>query len=120
MDVRFACVLAVAAAVVGGCSSTSDDSRATCEAVTIDRFKELTIVEESVLATPRSLNATAGPWSFRHAIENMTPPGADPGDFVRGWLSSWVGTKEVNGFSTDRPTEERDGQMRHLIVCPWL
>jgi hypothetical protein len=86
--------------------------------VTIDRFKELTIVDESVVKDLRAKNARGGPWSFRYAIESMAPPGTDPGDLVLNWLMQWVVLEDFNGVKLDR--EPRDFAMISLIICPWL
>lgn len=123
--VRISCAVAAATALGVvlsglGCTSEATDPVTQCEAETVESLKEMVVVEEGVLSSPRALNANDGVWSFRHAIENMAPAHLAPGDFVHQWLVNWVTTKEVNGFRTDRPTEERDATMRHLVVCPWL
>ena len=104
-----------------GCSS-SEDAGATpeCTPATVDRFKELVVVDEGVLSDPRSKNATAGAWSFRHHIEQLMPQGADASEFVTSWLDGWASTRLVNGFALDRPNEYRDAAMKSVVVCPWL
>lgn len=101
------------------CSSSSDDGdgAASCD-VPIDRFKELMIVEESVVNDPRASNTLNGPWSFRHALEGILPPAADHSEFIISWLQNWVLTTEVNGFKTDR--ESRAEEMNRILLCPWL
>lgn len=111
---------AVVATAAVACSSNTEAGVDSCESEPIDTFKELLIVDEDVLADPRSQNATTGPWSFRHAVENMAPPGTDPGEFVRSWFLSWGGSRTFNGFTLDLQGEEREANMQRLLVCPWL
>jgi len=112
----------VAAVCAAACSSSSEDgpTGAPCADVNVDRFKELMIVEPAVLDDARAKNATGGVWSFRHAVENMTPPGADTSEFVRSWLLHWVEATYINGYALDEPGELRDAAMNDLIICPWL
>lgn len=115
----FPVVAVVAAVTAVACSSGGDDvATATCSSVAVDRFKELMIVEESVVSDPRSRNEVDGPWSFRHQIESITPAGADKSRFILSWLENWVTTTELNGFKTD--LEPRNEDMNARLVCPWL
>ncbi len=100
-------------------TTSPSEQIAACEAgMTIDRFKELVVVEDSVTNDPRSLNGRNGPWSFRYALESMMPVGADPTAFVNEWLDTWANTTRVNGFQTD--IESRASGMQDTLVCPWL
>lgn len=90
-----------------------------CDAIVIDDFKELVIVDEAVLRDARTLNATGGTWSFRHAVEAMVPMGVDAGEFVRSWLVEWVTLKTFNSYTLDRPNEARAGDMTQRVLCPW-
>lgn len=112
-------LFAVATAVAAAACSSSEESApaATCD-VQIDRFKELIVVEESVVTDARARNDLNGPWSFRHAIEGVMPEGADKSKFILSWLDNWVTTTEVNGFKTD--LESRVEEMNLRLVCPWL
>lgn len=101
-------------------ASTPEPARSTCEDEPIERLKELIVVDDAVIEDARAHNGTAGPWSFRHVVENLTPEGRDPGELVRRWLDQWVTVKELNGSPVDRPSEQRDGEMKRLILCPWL
>lgn len=83
--------------------------------LSIDRFKELIIVEPSVVEDARARNDVDGPWSFRHLIEEMTPPGASPSDFVLTWLRSLEETSRINLF--DVPSRQRANER---LLCPWL
>ena len=109
----------VALGGVGGCSSSSGSTDAveTCD-VQVDAFKELIVVEPSVIDDSRAKNEPAGGWSFRHAVESMTPAGVSPSAFVRGWLHTWVDTSAFNGQALDH--EPRNAEMNNLILCPWL
>lgn len=86
--------------------------------VQVDRFKELVIVDDAVMGDARARNATNGAWSFRHAIESMTPVSATASDFVLGWLKDWEQRKSFNGAPLDR--EPRDYGLRATLLCPWL
>lgn len=113
------CLLSVALAGSAGCSSGNDTANA-CEEENVDKFKELVVVEESVLTDARAKNATSGAWSFRHVIENMAPEGTDASEFVATWLNSWRDVKSLNGVPTDRANEERGQLLDEKLVCPWL
>jgi hypothetical protein len=115
----FVRVLAATAAVVAvACSQAKDDAPASSCDVSVDAFKELMVVDDSVIGDPRSKNALNGPWSFRHAIEGVMPEGANRSKFILSWLYNWVNTTEINGFKTD--LESRVEEMNTRLVCPWL
>jgi hypothetical protein len=65
--------------------------------------KELVITDGSVVNDGRASNAaTERPWSFRFLMEQMTPAGSDPPDFVAAWLAELERTNAaVNGFPVD-------------------
>jgi hypothetical protein len=120
---RFALAVACCAVIVPGvlaCSSTPAEVPDACADIVVDEFKELLVVDEGVLADPRSKNGTLGHWSFRYLVENMVPAGMDPSAFVLEWLTEWDTVKQINGFPTDRPNELRGGQLMDRIICPWL
>lgn len=105
------------------CSSSSEgetSATADCSSVTIDRFKELIVVDEGVLGDARAKNATGGAWSFRRQIEHLMPEGGDASTFVTSWLTGWVSTQTLNGYPLDRPGETRDAAMQTVVLCPWL
>lgn len=99
-----------------GCSGDEPSASppATCD-VHVDRFKELVIVDESVIGDARAKNANAGTWSFRHAVEQMVPAGMSSSDFVGRWLEQWSRATRVNA-STVAPRP----QVRSKLICPWL
>ncbi len=112
----------LSASIAAGCSSKSDSQSSTASdcGIAIDRFKELSIVDDAVITDPRSRNDIDGKWSFRHAVESAMPDGANPSEFVLGWLEDWISTAEVNGFQIDRNLESRTAQINALLICPWL
>ncbi|WP_437954347.1 carboxypeptidase-like regulatory domain-containing protein [Sorangium sp. So ce119] len=65
----------------------------------VDPYKEIAIIDPSVTQDARASNATGGPWSFRYLIEQMTPSGVDPADFVAEWLEG-LQPLTVNGYPT--------------------
>ena len=73
----------------------------------VDPYKELVIVDASVVLDARASNATGGTWSFRWAVEQLTPPGPSASSMVERWLRSFrldgVGGRRVD----DRPGVDR-------------
>ena len=112
--------LLLGSACSSGSSAPPPGVQPSCLKREVDRFKELIVVEPSVLGDARSQNATGGAWSFRHAIEAMVPDGTSPSDFVMKWLTEWVTLTELNGFPLDRKFEERNFEMNRRVICPWL
>ena len=118
-----AAAVALGSMVALGCSSSAKDaptdvgSTSDC-AVTIDRFKELVIVDDAVVTDARSKNATAGPWSFHTLLKAVIPQGGNPNEFISAWLDDWANTSAVNGFATD--VESRAVGLNQHLVCPWL
>lgn len=105
--------MALFVAVGSPACSSSEDGKKTCAEVKIDRFKELLVVEPSVVSDARSANATNGPWSFRHMMESLA--GGEASDFVIKWATQFGTSETVNGFAV-RPRPETT----HRFICPWL
>ena len=67
--------------------------------------KELVITDLSVTTDARTSDAGDGPWSFRGLMEQMTPTGMDPADFIEAWINEFRAPppngKLVNGFPVD-------------------
>ena len=108
-----------------GCSSDAAPSTAASAAsancaVTIDRFKELMIVDDAVIGDARARNDQDGHWSFRHAVEEMLPAGMSPSAFVDAWMAEWAPEKTINGFLVDRTREWRNVGVNTVWACPWL
>jgi hypothetical protein len=76
-----------------------------CSGAKIDRFKELLIVDDTVMGDLRATNAEDGPWSFRRQMERLA--GANVSDFTLAWLATW------------RTVEPRPA-IDAALVCPWL
>ncbi|GAC1351038.1 MAG: hypothetical protein NVS3B20_00360 [Polyangiales bacterium] len=112
-----------AALAMGACSSSAvgNSESPTCQSVMkVERFKELIIVDDSVIRDARTLNAKDGAWSFRSAMERAAPAGQDAGDFTLSWLQGWVASNQLNSYPLDRVGEERADAMQQRIICPWL
>jgi hypothetical protein len=113
--------LLVALECISSCSSTPPPDP--CTSVPVDDFKELMIVDPSVVDDARAKNATDGPWSFRHVVESIAPQGMDAGDFVRKWFLEWVTSTTFNGYplySGDETPTSRLTSMNQLVLCPWM
>lgn len=113
--------LVVVLECMSSCSSTPPPDP--CTTTTIDDFKELMVVNPSVVDDPRAKNATDGPWSFRHVVESVAPQGVKPEEFVRKWLTEWVTTTTFNGYSlftSDETPTSRLTTMNQLVLCPWM
>ncbi|WP_394841507.1 hypothetical protein LZC95_31085 [Pendulispora brunnea] len=114
-------VLLVCTAISAACSSTSDPKvNNSCTNVSVDELKELVVIDEAVLSDGRAKNGTTGAWSFRHAVQNLSPQDMDAGEFVRDWFVHWVSETEFNGYPLDRPNEDRVLGMNQHVLCPWL
>ena len=107
------------AAAVGACSS-SESTDNSCSGEQVDKFKELIVVDDSVLQDARTLNASDGPWSFRYVVEQVAPQGMDTSDFVTAWLTNWVTPTQLNGYPLDLPNEGRARNMQTYVICPWI
>jgi hypothetical protein len=113
------CFLAVPAIIACGSGSTASapaDPLAQCT-IQVQRFKELSIVDEAVMNDDRASNAKDGVWSFRYALEQIMG-GSDPSEYILAWTENWADTTQVNGFPTD--VESRASGIHDFLVCPWL
>lgn len=97
-------------------TSTSTSGGPACS-VTIDRWKELLVINRSVLADRRASNDVDGaPWSFRTRVEELAGTVADAPAFVDAWLSEWRTRTSVGGDGapvTPRPAVDV------VILQPW-
>ena len=117
----FASVAALTLAFTPSCSSAPPPDP--CAGIAVDDFKELMIVDDSVVSDARTKNASDGPWSFRHVIESLAPPNMDPGEFVRKWFLEWVTTTTFNGYklyTADETATSRLDTMNSEVLCPWM
>jgi len=111
--------IAPVASLTGLAADTIQDfsCSGTCAAATnIDPARELVITADSVVSSPRASNAgtTAGPWSFRAMIEQMTPVGVDPSDFLDSWLTQFSSVSTFNGF----PVSSRNTALLNWPLLP--
>jgi probable HAF family extracellular repeat protein len=85
----------------------------TPQAPSIDVYKELVIVDSSVVLDSRGSNGADGTWSFRRTAERLTPPGVAAPALVEGWLRAFRAS-EVGG----RTVDDRPGVDRLLALWP--
>src|SRR5919106_3421003 len=85
-------------------SHDPEDGEASPVTIEIDPYRELFIVDPSVVLDSRASSASNGPWSFRRLVAQLAGPGTDPAAFVEAWLRS-MRTTSLNGF----PLEDRLG-----------
>lgn len=72
--------------------------------VAIDPYRELVIVDPSVVNDARASNANAGTWSFRRTVQRLAGSDEAGSRMVEAWLRSYR-QKTLNGF----PLEDRAG-----------
>jgi len=110
---RFACL----AVLVGlGCacgSAPSGQPPPPSQVADVDVYKELVIVDSSVVLDARASNATDGVWSFRRTVERLAPSGVSASAVVERWLRSFR-AREVAG----RRVDDRAGVDRLLASWP--
>jgi probable HAF family extracellular repeat protein len=73
----------------------------------VDVYKELVVVDSSVVLDARASNADDGAWSFRRAMERLTPSGMSAPGLVEAWLRSFRATQIAGRAVDDRPGVER-------------
>jgi probable HAF family extracellular repeat protein len=87
----------------GGTGGGSAPDGGQAQLPSIDPYKELVVVDSSVVLDARASNAADGAWSFRRTVEQLTPQGITAVALVENWLRSFraadVGGKPVD----DRP-----------------
>src|SRR6184192_1506164 len=76
----------------------------------IDPYRELVIVDSSVVLDARASN---GAWSFRRTVERLAPPGMTAPRVVENWLKSFRAS-DVAG----RPVDDRPGADALLASWP--
>jgi probable HAF family extracellular repeat protein len=111
-----ACACAI---LIAGCGRTDAPTTSslppdqTPQPPSVDPYKELIIVDASVVLDARASNAIGGPWSFRWIVEQLTPPGLSGSSLVERWLRSFR-LDEVEG----RRVDDRPGVDRLLSSWP--
>lgn len=85
--------------------------------ITVDRWKELLVINRSVLTDKRAANDTAGaPWSFRSRMEELAGSSDEAPALVQGWLAEWTTRTSVGeGAAPVTPRPSVDA----VIVAPW-
>src|SRR4051794_21522417 len=66
----------------------------------IDPYKELVIVDSTIVLDARGSNESGGAWSFRRAVERLTPQGSSSPRLVENWLRSFRAS-EIAGRAVD-------------------
>jgi hypothetical protein len=94
-----------------------------CPGATVDRWKELLIVEPSVVQDSRARNEADAPWSFRRRLEDLAGAPA-AGDLAWTWLTSWRWGYTVSA-EPGLPTAPRVAVsprpgIDSELLCPWL
>lgn len=116
-------ILAVACACGGGGGSGSAGGGPSSGApapdggpaplASVDPYKEMVVVDSSVVLDPRASNASGGAWSFRRRAEELAPSGVSPARLVERWLRSFR-LAEVGG----RAVDDRPGVDQLLTAWP--
>ncbi|MDB4937281.1 MAG: hypothetical protein JWP87_4253 [Labilithrix sp.] len=102
----------------GGSStpSSADGAAPTCD-VKLDRWKELLVINRSVLLDRRAKNDVAGaPWSFRTRLEELAGSPDDAPALAAAWLDEWKTRTSVGADGapvTPRPAVE------DVLLAPW-
>ena len=94
-----------------------------CPSGAVDRWKELLIVDPSVISSERANNAQPqAPWSFRTRLEQLAGPSA--ADLALGWLNQWRWVDSV-AVTPGIPSAARVAvaprpSVDSVLLCPWL
>jgi hypothetical protein len=102
----------------------SPNPPAACPSVSVDRFRELMLVDPSVIGDSRAQNsADDHTWSFRQRLEDLNADPAAAGPLADAWLDQWKSLTEVP-VSTDPaaasiPITPRPS-VDQVLRCPWL
>lgn len=85
----------------GGSIADAGTDAGTAQLPSVDPFKELLVVDSSVVLDARASNATDGAWSFRHTVEQLAGSAAPA--FVERWLRTFRGAAVAGRAVDDRP-----------------
>jgi hypothetical protein len=96
-----------------------------CPGPTVDRWKELLIIDPSVVQDSRARNDAAdGPWSFRRHLEELAGDRASAGDLAWTWLNSWRWGYSVSALpgiaNAPRVAVTPRSSVDTELLCPWL
>jgi hypothetical protein len=96
-----------------------------CPGRAVDRWKELLIIDRSVMADALARNESAdAPWSFRRRLEDLAGGTDRAAELAYAWLGQWRSLTSVS-ISAGAPSGARvaviprptvDGE----LLCPWL
>jgi hypothetical protein len=97
---------------------------AACPNVAVARFKELLIVDPSVVRDSRADNGAADrPWSFRARMEALAGDATATGPLVDAWLDQWKTLQavpvSVAPGAAQLAVTPRSG-VDEALRCPWL
>src|SRR6266545_318070 len=85
--------------------------------LSVDRFKELLIIDRSVLDDARASNAVEdAAWSFRTQFEWLSGNKSKAPSFTRKWLEQWESVTQVG--PNNAPVAPRP-RIRELLIEPW-
>jgi hypothetical protein len=106
-----------------GYPGTTPPADPICPGAPVDRWKELLIVEPSVVQDARARNEAGAPWSFRRRLEDLAGAPA-AGDLAWTWLNSWrwgytVAAQPGLPTAARVAVSPRPGVDSELL-CPWL
>ncbi|HEX4407048.1 MAG TPA: hypothetical protein VH560_19550 [Polyangia bacterium] len=97
---------------------------AACPDVAVARFKELLIIDPSVVGDSRADNgAVDRPWSFRARMEDLSGDAVAAGPLVDAWLEQWQSLQEVPASADPGAAQiaitPRTG-VDEALRCAWL
>ncbi len=97
---------------------------AACPNLAVSRFKELLIIDPTVVGDSRANDdAALHPWSFRARMEDLAGDAAAAGPLVDGWLEQWKSLREVPVSTAPGAAQlaitPRPG-VDEALRCPWL
>lgn len=82
----------------------------------IDRWRELLVVDRSVLSDRRARNDEGGVWSFRRMLEALAGEGASGAALAYAWLDQW---STVTAVGPDRAPVAPRPAMESVLAGPW-
>ncbi len=101
------------------------DAGVACSTAPVDRWKELLVVDPSVVGDGRARNdAPDAPWSFRRRLEEIAGRPDHAADLAQAWLAEWRTATDVSiaagAPGAPRVTVTPRPSVDAVLVCPWL
>jgi hypothetical protein len=93
-------VIVLAVAACGPITKEPASSEPECS---VDAFKELLVVDESVLSDSAAMNSGDGALGFRHLMTQLVPAEDDASAATLGWLGEWAPLSLRCQWLRDRP-----------------